>query len=798
MGQFGIGQPVRRQEDIRFVTGQGCFTDDFNIDGQAYVQFLRSPHAHAEIVSINTSSAETAPGVIAVFTGKEAEADDFPVLRCNAKIPCKDGWEMFSPPRPALCTDRVRFVGDLMAMVIAETAEQAKDAAEQIEIDYNELPCHTDTATAALPDTPQLWPGCKENTVSYWENKDPAPVDDVFSKAFKVAKVDVISPRVMGSPMEPRVAVADYDAEKNLTTIYNPSQGVHRQWNLFPKYLPKLEQENIRVVSLDVGGGFGLRIKTYPESTLLIWAAARLKRALKWCGDRYETLVSDNHARDHVTHGELALDEDGKIMAARIHVTASIGAYPLEKGPAVPTFSSGRVTGQAYIIPELHHTVRCVFTNNSPTEAYRGAGRPEAAYIMERLMEEAAIVMNLEPAEIRRRNFITPQMLPYINTQGFEIDSGHFEETMDIAMKHADWNGFKARQKESEARGKMRGIGIGYFIEASGGTTPYEEARVRFNDNGTVTLFAGTFSHGQGHATVFPQIVADKLGIDYNTIDYVDDGDTHGEVTFGGGTGGSRSSMMGGTATARSCDAVIVKGKKIAAHNLQTTPEKIEFNNGVFKAVDSGGTMTILEAAAAARDPEKRPDDVESGFDERYRYDRNNDETTGRTRITKETHNHPNGCHIAEVEIDPDTGVITVVNYTAADDNGIVLNPMILHGQIHGGVVQGLGQALLERTTYDAETGQFLTGSFLDYAMPRAKHVPNITTVNNENAPCLVNELGVKGAGEGGCCGAPPAIVNAVLNALKPLGITHIDMPLHSEKIWRLIHEAKRAGASAA
>ena len=786
MGKFGIGQPVRRKEDIRLVTGQGCYTDDFNIDGQAQVQFLRSPHAHAEIVSINTSAAEAAPGVVAVFTGKEAASNDFPILHCLANVKGKDDKPMFSPDRPALCTDRVRMVGDLVAMVIAETVAQAKDAVELIEVEYNELPAHTDTATAAKPDAPEIWPGCEDNTISFWENKEPTEVDEIFAKAFKVAKVDVINPRVIGSPMEPRAALSTYDPEKDLITLYAPTQGVHRQWGNIHKHLPQLEQDNIRIVSLDVGGGFGLRTKSYPESTLMIWAAKRMGRPLKWLGDRYETMVSDNHGRDHVTQGELALDKNGKIMAARIYVTASVGAYPFENGPGVPTFSSGRVTGQVYVIPAIHHTVRTVLTNNTPTCSYRGAGRPEAAYIMERLMEEIAIVMGIEPAEARRRNFIQPDMIPFTNNQGFEIDSGDFEGTMDMAMELADWDGFDTRRKQSEARFKIRGIGIGYFIEASGGQ-PEEEARVKIEEDGTTTLYVGTFSQGQGHATVFPQIMADKLGIDYDTINVIDGGDTHGEVPFGRGSGGSRSSMMGGTATARSCDAVIVKGKKIAAHNLQTTEDKVEFEDGTFKAVESGGTMTILEIAKIANDKSKLPDDVEPGLNERYHYDRGN---------RPGTYNHPNGCHIAEVEIDLLTGVIEVVKYTAVDDNGIVLNPMIVHGQIHGGVVQGLGQALLERTTYDPENGQLLTGSFLDYAMPRAKHVPDLVAANNENAPCTVNELGVKGAGEGGCCGAPPAIVNAALNALKPLGVTHIDMPLDSEKIWRIIQNAKNSVAA--
>jgi carbon-monoxide dehydrogenase large subunit len=583
MGQFGIGQPVRRKEDVHFVTGQGCYNDDVNLEGQAQVQFLRSPHAHAEIVSIDTSEAEKAPGVIAIFTGKEAEADDFPVLYCLANIKARSGKPMFSPGRTALCTDRVRFVGDLVAMVVAETIDQAKDAIELIEVEYNELPSNTDTATAASPDTPQIWPDAENNTVAFYENDDPAKVDAIFEKAYKVAKVDVVNPRVMGSPMEPRSALSTYDEEKDLVTLHKPSQGVHRTWGNIVKHLPKLDKENIRIVSHHTGGGFGLRTKSYPESTLMIWAAKRLKRPLKWRGDRYETMVCDTHGRDHITHGEVALDEQGKIMAARIYVTASVGAYPFENGPAVPTFSSGRVTGQVYVIPAIHHTVRTVMTNNSPTCSYRGAGRPEAAYIMERLMEEIANVMDITPAEARRRNFITPDMIPYINNQGFEIDSGHFEETMDMAIDLHDWNGFEARKKESEAQGKMRGIGIGYFIEASGGQ-PEEEARVKIDEDGKVTLYVGTYSQGQGHATVFPQIIADKLGVDYDSIDVIDGGDTHGEVPFGRGSGGSRSSMMGGTATARSCDEVIVKGKKIAAHNLQTSPNKIEFEEGVFRA----------------------------------------------------------------------------------------------------------------------------------------------------------------------------------------------------------------------
>ncbi|MEQ8194398.1 MAG: xanthine dehydrogenase family protein molybdopterin-binding subunit [Rhodospirillales bacterium] len=681
---------------------------------------------------------------------------------------------------PALATGRVRFVGDLLAMVIADTPEQARDAAEMIAVEYDERPAVTDTAKAAEPDAPQIWPGCENNTCVLWENQNSAPVDDIFERAHKIATVDVVNSRVMGTPMEPRAALSEYDAATGRVIHYAPTQGVHRHSFILQNFLPTMTKDDVRIVSRDVGGGFGLRGKFYPESMLMIWACKRLKRNLKWLADRYESMVSDTHGRDNVTHGEAALDENGKMLAVRLHATCSVGAYPFQNGPNVPIFNGGRVTGQAYDIPAIHHVIRCVFTNNTPTDTYRGAGRPEAAYIMERLIEAAADAMGIDPVEIRRRNFIPRDKIPYTNSRDCVFDSGDFAGTLEMALELADWNGFTKRRAESEARGLYRGIGIGYFIEASG-ANPIEEGRVRVNRDGTVSLIMGTFSHGQGHSAVFPQIVVDKLGVDYDAIDYVDAGDTD-VVPFGGGTVGSRSSMMAGTIIVRSCDAIIEKGKKIAAHLLQADAASVGFADGVFRVTSGGGAMTLAEIAAAAHDPARLPDGIEPGLDETQRFDRGKG---------LDAYNHPNGAHIAEVEIDPETGVVRLVKYTALDDNGIVLNPMIVHGQVHGGVAQGLGQAILENPVYDSETGQFLTGSFMDYAMPRARHIPDIAAANNENEPSTSNPLGVKGAGEGGCCGAPSAIVIAAIDALKPLGVKHLDMPLTPEKVWRAMQTAK-------
>jgi len=780
MEKFGIGQPVRRVEDVRFMTGQGRYTDDVNVEGQAYICYLRSPHAHAEITSMDTTAAKAAPGVVAVFTGADVKADkDIGTIPTLFVVEDRHGNPMYNPDRHPLCVDRVRFVGDLVAMVVAESDLQARDAAELIEVAYEELPAVADTVRAAAPGAPRVWPDCADNLCVHWENSDPAPVDEIFKSAPHVAKVDVVNNRVIGNPMEMRCAIGQYDADEDCITITAPSQGANRMHGVMTKIFDA-PAEKIRIMSPDVGGGFGLRSKSYADIVLTGWAAKKLGRPVKWRGDRFETMVSDNHGRDNVTHAELAMDENGKALALKIEIIANMGAYLSEMGPRIPTYNGQRVSGTVYAIPHLYQSVKCVFSNTTPTDSYRGAGRPESAFVMERLMEAAAAEMGVDSIEIRKRNFIPNDAFPYTNTQGLVIDSGDFGGTTDLALKGADWDGFEARRAEAAKRGKRRGIGMGYFIESSGGQ-PQEKADVRFEPDGTVTIVTGTFSHGQGHETAYRQVIVDKLGIPFDKINYVHGGDTR-EVPFGRGTGGSRSSQMGGAGLAGAVVEVVEKGKEIAGHLMQTPPTKVSFERGIFIASGSDASVSIEEVAAAAFDVERLPDGMEPGLAAETIYERGPGEF-----------NFPNGCHVAEVEVDPETGVVEVVRYTAVDDSGVIINPMIVHGQVHGGVAQGLGQALLEHTAYDDETGQFLTGSFMDYGMPRAAHFPDLN-VSSHEVPCATNELGVKGAGEGGACGAPPAIVNAAIDAVKGLGVRSLDMPLTPERVWRAIQAAK-AGA---
>lgn len=776
MGKFGVGQPVRRVEDARLVTGQGTYTDDFNLEGQGFGCFLRSPHAHAKIVSLDTTEAKNSPGVIAVFTGRDIDAaDNMNDVPCMVTIKDLQGNPMYYPSRRPLESKCVRFVGDLIAIVVAESHVQARDAVEQIEIEYEELPSVVNTAKSLDPDAAQIWPEADGNLCVHFENKDSADIDAVFSKAPNIAKVDLINNRLIGNPMEPRVAIGDYDSENETMVLYAPSQGANRMHTTISNVFP-IEPTKIRVVSKDTGGGFGVRSKAYAELLVLMWTARQLKQPVKWQGDRFESMVSDNHSRDNVTHAELAMDADGRALGLKIETIASVGAYLSEMGPGIPTANGRRVTGTVYKLPEVYQSVKCAFSNTTPTDSYRGAGRPEAAFIMERLMDEAADIIGIDKVEIRHRNFIAEVDIPYINSQNLEIDSGKFSETLNMALEKADWTGVEARRAESKKNGKLRGIGIGYFMESSGGR-PEEEGRIRMEEDGSATIMVGTFSHGQGHATAFRQIAHDALGLPFDKMNFIDGGDTK-VVPFGRGTGGSRSSQMGGVSILRAAKKVVAKGKVIASHLLQTGEANVEFANGIYTATDSSASISISEVAMAAHDPEKLPDGMDQGLDEKERYDRG------------PTNNYPNGAHVAEVEIDPETGVIEVVRYSAIDDSGVIINPMLFHGQVHGAIAQGLGQALCEHTVYDDDTGQFLSGSFMDYCMPRATMIPDLNVGSNE-VPCTTNDLGVKGAGEGGCCGAPPAIVNAALDALKDLGVTDLAMPLTPMRVWQAIQAAK-------
>ncbi|MCK8783614.1 xanthine dehydrogenase family protein molybdopterin-binding subunit [Roseomonas sp. NAR14] len=769
--KFGIGQPVRRKEDVRLLTGRGTYTDDIDRPGQAHAAILRSPHAHARIVSLDASAARAAPGVLAVLTAAEVEADGLGYLPVLVEVPGIDG-PVWCPPRPILQGERVRFVGDHVALVVAETRAQAVEAAELIAVEYEELPAVTDTAAAAEPDSPVIWPERGSNLCVHWDSGRFEETEAAFRDATHTVSVSLVNNRLVGNPMEPRVAIGEWDAESARYVLHSPTQGVLRVRDGLAKYVLKVPNERLRVISPDVGGGFGLRGKLFAESALVLWAAKRLGRPVKWRADRTETFLCDPHGRDHVTHADMAFDAEGRALAMRVRTVAAMGAYLCDFGPRVPTVAGGRIIGTVYDIQAVNVRVRCVFTNTSPTDAYRGAGRPETAYVIERLLDLGAARLGLGRDEIRRRNYIAPARIPYRNAVNNVIDSGLFAETQDRALALADWAGFPARREEASRQGKLRGIGLGYFIEASGGQ-PTEWSRIRVAPDGGVAVTVGTFSHGQGHETAFAQIIHDRLGIPFERIRLVQ-GDSD-VVEQGNGTGGSRSSQMGGVAISRTAALVIDKARRIAAHLLEADAADVEFEAGRFRVAGTDLSLGWAEVARAAADPARLPAGESPGLDEQLLYKRDTE------------CNFPNGCHVAEVEIDPETGQVALVRYSAVDDVGVVINPMLVHGQSHGGIVSGIGQALLEHARYDTESGQFLTATFQDYCMPRAADVPELE-LGFHVVPCPSNDLGVKGAGEGGACGAPPAIVSAVADALRDHGVAHLDMPVTAEKVWRAMH----------
>ena len=628
----------------------------------------------------------------------------------------------------------------------------------------------SDLRAAHEPGAALLYPERGSNLCVHWESHDGAAVEAAFAKAAKIVSLDFVNNRVVGSPMEPRVAIGEWHPESESYTLTSPTQGVIRVQNSLANNVFKIAKEKLRVISPDVGGGFGLRGKTFPESALVLFAAKRLGRPVKWLADRQETFLCDVHGRDHLTRGEIAFDADAKILGLRMTSLANAGAYLSDNGPRVSTMAGARIAGTVYGVPAMQLSVKVTFTNTVPVCAYRGAGRPEICYLMERMLDQGAAAFGIGRDEIRRRNFIRPEELPYKNQVGMVIDSGRFQETMEKSLARADWTGFARRRDEARKRGKLRGIGLGYYIEASGGQ-PTEQASVKVTPEGRIELIMGTFNHGQGHETAFSQIVSQKLGVPFDLIDFRQ-GDTE-FVKVGNGTGGSRSSQMGGVSAARACDQVIDKARRIAAHVLEAAAADIAYRGGAFEVVGTDLKLTLREVAQLAQDPAKLPEGDTPGLDETCLYRRPTE------------CNFPNGAHIAEVEIDAETGLMEVVKYTAIDDCGVLINPMLVAGQVHGGVGQGLGQAVLENTAYDSESGQFLAGSFMDYAMPRAEDFPSID-VDFNPVPNPSNELGVKGIGEGGACGAPPSIVSAVADAL---GLPHVDMPLTPETVWRAMRQ---------
>ncbi|MCC6193082.1 MAG: xanthine dehydrogenase family protein molybdopterin-binding subunit [Burkholderiales bacterium] len=777
-----IGQAVRRKEDSRFLQGAGQYTDDVVQPRQSYGCFLRSPHAHAKIRKIDTAAAKAAPGVIAVFTG--ADLTGVNGLPCGWLITGTDGKPMNEPPHPVLAQGKVRHVGDPVALVVAESAHQAKDAAEAIDVDYEVLPAVVSCVDALKPGAPQIHDG--GNKCYTWALGDKAAVDAAFAKAAHVAKVDIVNNRLIPNAIEPRAVNASYNRAEQAYTLYVANQNPHVERLLMTAFVLGLPETKVRVIAPDVGGGFGSKIYLYAEDVALVWASKQVNRPIKWTAERGEAFVSDAHGRDHVTHAELACDKNGKFLAMRVITTANLGAYLSTFASAIPTILYATLLAGQYTTPVIYCEVTASFTNTVPVDAYRGAGRPEATYVVERLVHQAGVDLDIAQDEIRRRNFI--RKFPYATPVALTYDTGNYDATLDEAMKMADVAGFPGRKAEAAKRGKLRGLGYSSYIEACGLAPSnvagalgaraglFEAGAVRVNPTGGVTVFTGSHSHGQGHETTFAQVVAARLGIDINTVEVVH-GDT-GRIPFGMGTYGSRSLAVGGTAIVKALDKVIAKGKKIAAHLLEAAEADIEFKDGKFTVAGTDRSKAFAEIALAAYVPHNYPlDKLEPGLDETAFYDPTN-------------FTYPAGTHVCEVEVDPDTGVVKVVGFTACDDFGNIINPMIVEGQVHGGVVQGIGQALLENCVYDSQSGQLLSGSYMDYAMPRADDVPSIK-VGTKVTPCTHNPLGAKGCGEAGAIGAPAAMMNAVHDALLAAGVKDIQMPASPHRVWQAIQSAK-------
>jgi carbon-monoxide dehydrogenase large subunit len=782
MRQFGIGQPIRRVEDRRFLTGSGRYLDDIARPRQAHAALLRSPHAHAIIHAIDTNAALGAPDVVAVLTGEDLARDGVGTIPCVSAVTNRDGSQMALPPRPALVRDQVRHVGDAVALVVAETAAQARDAADLIEVDYEMRSAVVDTGKALDPGQPAVWPAIDNdhpgNLCFDWETGDRAAVERGMAAARHRVSLTLVNNRVVANSIEPRGAIGEYDPGDNSYTLWSSTQGSHFLRNLLAEHVFDIPENRIRVVTPDVGGGFGMKLFLYPEHVLVLWAAKRIGRPVKWVADRSEAFVTDTQGRDNVTRLDLALDQDFRFLGLAVELTANMGAYLSNFAPEIPTSSGAVMYSGVYAFPAIHVRVKGVYTNTVPVDAYRGAGRPEAAYAVERLIDYAARSLGIEADELRRRNFIRPEAMPHRTPLGLTYDSGDFARNFDDALTKADAAGFPARREEARRRFRLRGLGHAVYIEQSG-FPPDEFAEARFDPSGTLTLLMGTQSSGQGHQTAYAQLAAEKLGLPLEKIRVLQ-GDT-AAIGFGRGTGGSRSLPVGGAALVHAADKLIDKGKKIAAHKLEAAEADIAFADGVFAIAGTDRSVTLDAVARAAFNPGELPPSLEPGFAESGHF-------------TPPAPTFPNGCHVCEVEIDPDTGLIEIMRYLVVDDFGTVINPLLLAGQVHGGIAQGVGQAMLERTVYDPESGQLLTGNLTDYAMPHADTLPRIEFSYNI-VPCRTNPLGVKGAGEAGAIGAPPALVNAVIDAVAEFGIDHLDMPLTPQILWQALRAAAAKAA---
>ncbi|MBO0711213.1 MAG: xanthine dehydrogenase family protein molybdopterin-binding subunit [Acetobacteraceae bacterium] len=773
MINFGIGQPARRIEDLRLLTGRGRYQDDVVLPRQTYAVFVRSPHAHARIRSIDVASATAAPGVVAVYTGADYAADGLGMPKAAMPRKKADGTPMFAPQRPALVADRARYVGDPVAMVIADSLAQAKDAAELVEVDYEPLPAVTSVDEAARAGAPRVWDENPDNISHTFERGDRRATDEAFARAAHVVRRRYVVTRVHAQYMEPRGAIGSYEPSENRLTLYADVNYPHRVRNMLADKVFRLPESQVRVVCQDVGGGFGAKGWQYVDHRLTLWAARKLGRPVKWKCERSEVILADEHGRDNIGDIELALDKDGKFLGLRLSMLASIGAYIASDRQLLTPFGMIITVTGVYDIPTAHVSIDAVLSNTNPTAPYRGAGRPEATYLIERIIEAAAEELGIDPIELRRRNIISEQAIPYRAALGQLYDSGQFEKNMDLALQRADYAGFAARRESALRAGRLRGIGLANAIEAAAGPVP-EYAEIRFNPSGTALLLLGTKTHGQGHETSFKQILFDKLGIDPSEVQFID-GDTD-RVAFGMGSNGSRSMVAGGTALSLAAGKVIEKGRRIAAHMLEADPSDIVFADARFSVTGTDRSVTLKQVAMAAFSPARIPSGMEPGLYEHATY-------------APERATFPNGCHVCEVDVDPETGTVALVNYVVVDDVGTIINPLTLAGQIHGGVAQGVGQVLMEQVVYEPGSGQLLSASFMDYAMPRADTMCNVTIQSNP-VPTPSNPLGAKGAGEAGCVGALPAVMIAIMNALEPLGVRELDMPASSERIWQAIQAA--------
>ncbi|MEZ2130765.1 MULTISPECIES: xanthine dehydrogenase family protein molybdopterin-binding subunit [unclassified Sinorhizobium] len=779
MGVEGIGARVARKEDKRFLTGKGRYTDDMVVPGMKYACFIRSPHAHAKIKSIDTSAAASMPGVIGVLDGKQLQADGIGNLICGWMIHSRDGSPMKMGAWRPLAVETVRYVGDAVAIVVADSLNEARDAAEAVVVDYDVLPAVIEAVEALKAGAPRLHPEAESNLIFDWELGDAAAADKAIADAAHVTEVEIVNNRLSPNAMEPRATLGIYDAGEDHYTCYTTSQNPHVARLVMSAFYNVAPENKLRVIAPDVGGGFGSKIFIYPEEVVCLWASKKTGVPVKWTADRTEAFQTDAHGRDHVSKVKMAFDADNRITGLKVDTIANFGAYMSLFSSSVPTYLYATLLSGQYDIPAIHANVRAVYSNTVPVDAYRGAGRPEATYLLERTMETAARELGVSPAELRRKNFIRsfPHQTPVI----MNYDAGNYEASLDAAMQASDWNGFAARKAEAEKRGMKRGIGMSCYIEACGiapsqavgalgaGVGLWESAEVRVNAVGTVEILTGSHSHGQGHETTFAQLVADRLGVPIDTVSVLH-GDTD-KVQMGMGTYGSRSGAVGMSAVVKALDKVEAKAKKIAAHLMEADESDIVVENGELKVAGTDKALPWFQVALASYTAHNLPAGMEPGLKETAFYDPSN-------------FTFPAGCYICEVEIDPETGKTEILQFVAADDFGNIINPMIVEGQVHGGIAQGIGQALLEGVHYDQDTGQLLTASYMDYAMPRADDLPSFQ-LSHQNTPCPGNPLGIKGCGEAGAIGSPPALINAITDAI---GNNMLTMPATPQKVWQAMH----------